>query len=53
CDTCGRGFKASSNLRVHLRVHTKERPYSCEICNKSFIYSSGLRSHKLRLHSDV
>ncbi len=35
---CGKTFLSSYSLKVHVRVHTRQKPYECEItgCAKAF-----------------
>ena len=40
CKTCGHLFSKRTYLSKHKRLHTGEKPYKCNYCEKSFSDSS-------------
>ena len=49
CEFCGKVFKNCSNLTVHRRSHTGEKPYKCQLCPYACAQSSKLTRH-MRTH---
>jgi uncharacterized Zn-finger protein len=43
---CGSTFTRRFNLRGHLRSHTEERPYVCEVCKKGFARQHDCKRHQ-------
>jgi hypothetical protein len=50
CEICLKVFMSKAYLEVHKRFHTKEKPFKCSHCPKSFYAQHHLRSHELSVH---
>ncbi|XP_044727309.1 zinc finger protein 91-like [Chrysoperla carnea] len=50
CNVCGHASRTSNGLRRHLLIHSNERPYACEHCDKTYRRPDHLRDHVSHVH---
>ncbi|KAJ2941890.1 hypothetical protein O0L34_g10706 [Tuta absoluta] len=52
CEQCGRIFQSMALLKDHMWVHTGEKRFKCDRCDKSFTQKTNLVFH-MRVHSNA
>ena len=52
CPYCGKLFKPNSDLKLHIRIHTGAKPYSCRHCSERFTWLVQLNQHLLKSHNE-
>lgn len=53
CSYCGKVFTSRPNRERHIRYHTGEKPYKCDLCTASFLRGDDLKYHRTTKHADV
>ncbi|GFR68506.1 zinc finger protein 652-like protein [Elysia marginata] len=50
CEHCGKTFTARPNRDRHVRYHTGEKPYKCDLCPMAFHRGDDLKYHRTTRH---
>ena len=46
CHICKKSFTDRSNMNAHMKIHTSDRPYACDLCGKTFKRKYDVTKHK-------
>jgi len=52
CPHCGMKVRNNTDILKHVKgVHLSLRPYSCDVCGKTFSYEQAMMVHKANIHA--
>ena len=46
-DICNYVTKYRGNLKIHMKFHTGEKPYRCDLCGRDFVLAQHCKKHML------
>ncbi|XP_076173983.1 uncharacterized protein LOC143149958 isoform X2 [Ptiloglossa arizonensis] len=52
CSTCGKRWKTSAELKLHIKTHSTLRPYMCEKCGQAYKHKHALEIH-VGMHNGI
>lgn len=50
CNVCHRECPSKHKLRRHLSTHSEERPFTCQLCGRTFKWTEYLQKHMRQQH---
>ncbi|CAH1258034.1 ZNF214 [Branchiostoma lanceolatum] len=50
CEVCNARFTQASDLKIHARIHIRDKPFTCDICKNKFTHLQSLKTHQ-RIHT--
>ena len=50
CEYCDHTTTLPKYMKEHMKSHENKLLYKCNICNKRFLWQSGVRAHKQKEH---
>ncbi|XP_045768578.1 zinc finger protein 62-like [Maniola jurtina] len=51
CDHCNKLCLSRGGLKVHIAIHSDNRPFKCDLCDATFKLNNHLRLHKQAKHN--